>query len=222
MPSDAKRGCSGVPYRIADQIRYDALPLGGCFCYQAVVYPSRKSQRGEVIFTFAILTISTRGFAGEREDKSGPLILSMIKGYGNVVELTVVPDDRQIIEDNLIRLADTKGVDAIFTTGGTGFAPSDITPEATMAVVDRLAPGIPEAMRYQSMKHTDRAMLSRGLAGIRGQTLIVNLPGSPKAVAENLEVFLPVMEHGLFTLRGETVDCAVTNGAQKDNPHGNP
>ena len=124
------------------------------------------------------------------------------------MELTIVPDDRRMIEDVLLRLADQSGVDAVFTTGGTGFAVSDVTPEATTAVVTRLVPGIPEAMRRRSMEHTDRAMLSRAVAGIRGHTLIVNLPGSPKGAAENLEVFLPVLEHGLLTLRGETADCA--------------
>ena len=144
------------------------------------------------------------------------MLRDMLKEYGNIVELTVVPDDRQFIEENLIRLADSEGVDAIFTTGGTGFAQSDITPEATMAVVSRLVPGIPEAMRYQSLKHTARAMLSRAVAGIRGRTLIVNLPGSPKAVAESLEVLLPVLEHGLLTLRGETIDCAVSDNTGID------
>jgi len=140
----------------------------------------------------------------------------MLKMYGTVAELMIVPDDQQIIEENLIRLADDQSVDAIFTTGGTGFAQSDVTPEATLAVVTRLVPGIPEAMRSQCMRHTDRAMLSRAVAGIRGRKLIVNLPGSPKAVAENLEVFLPVLEHGLLTLRGETVDCAVSHNAGHD------
>jgi len=134
----------------------------------------------------------------------------MLTDYGNVMERAIVSDDRQAIEDVLIRLADQQGADAVFTTGGTGFAESDVTPEATMAVVSKLVPGIPEAMRYKSMMHTDRAMLSRAVAGIRGHTLIVNLPGSPKAVAENLAVFLPVLEHSLSTLRGETMDCAVT------------
>jgi len=163
--------------------------------------------RSEIIFTFAILTASTKGYKGEREDKSGPLIQAMLKDYGNVVELDIVPDDQRIIEENLIRLADGLKVDAIFTTGGTGFSDSDVTPEATMAVVSKLAPGIPEAMRYKSMEKTDRAMLSRAAAGIRGRTLIVNLPGSPKAVKENLEVFLPVLEHSLQILRGEAKEC---------------
>jgi len=156
------------------------------------------------------VTVSTRGAAGEREDKSGPLIQEMLKDYGQVTALAMIPDDRKTIEATLIRLADQQAADAIFTTGGTGFAESDVTPEATTAVVDKLVPGIPEAMRYHGLKHTARAMLSRAVAGIRGRTLIINLPGSPKAVAENLEVFLPVLEHSLTTLRGETIDCAVT------------
>lgn len=160
------------------------------------------------MFKFAVLTISTKGAAGERVDESGPLAERMLARLGSVAEVSIVPDDRGAIESALIRLADELRCDAVFTSGGTGFAPSDVTPEATLAVCERLAPGIPEALRAAGLQKTNRAMLSRGAAGIRGRTLIVNLPGSPAAVRENLGVLLPCLEHALTTLRGETMDCA--------------
>jgi molybdopterin adenylyltransferase len=160
------------------------------------------------MFNFAIITVSTKGYAGNREDTSGPAIKELIKDFGTVVELVIVPDEQEIIESNLIRLADILKVDAIFTTGGTGFSPTDVTPEATLAVISKLVPGIPEAMRLHSMQFTIRAMLTRSVAGIRGKTLIINLPGSKKAVVESLEVVLPNLEHALTTMRGQTIDCA--------------
>lgn len=130
-------------------------------------------------------------------------------GY-EVVETAIVPDEQEEIQAALIRLADGKDIALIVTSGGTGFAPRDVTPEATLAVCQRLAPGIPEAMRAASLAVTPRAMLSRAAAGIRGGSLIVNLPGSPKAVRENLEAVLPALAHGLQMLRGGTADCAGT------------
>ena len=161
------------------------------------------------MFHAAVLTVSDRSSRGERPDGSGPLVAGLLERAGyKVTETAVVPDEREEIESILCRLADSGTVALIVTTGGTGFAPRDVTPEATIAVCDRLAPGIPEAMRYASLRVTDRAMLSRAAAGIRKGTLIVNLPGSPKAAGENLEAVLPALSHGLEMLSGHPADCA--------------
>ncbi len=157
----------------------------------------------------AILTSSDSGYAGEREDKSGPAIKEMIELYGyEVVEMLLLPDDRERLEEAMIRIADEGRADILLTTGGTGFSPRDCMPEATKAVCERMAPGIPEAMRYYSMQITKRAMLSRAEAGIRKRTLIINLPGSPKAVRECLEYIAPELRHGLEILLGEAGNCA--------------
>ena len=154
-------------------------------------------------FTAAVITLSDRAFRKEREDRSGPVIRDILceNGY-DVVEMILLPDGEALLKRNLIRLADQRQVNVIFTTGGTGFGPRDLTPEATCAVCHRMAPGIAEAMRAESMKITKHAMLSRAVAGIRGATLIINLPGSPKACRENLDVVLPALKHGLGLLRG--------------------
>lgn len=160
-------------------------------------------------FTAAVITLSDKGFAGEREDKSGPLICDMLKDAGyHVVETLLLPDERVGLERQMKRLADQRQVSLILTTGGTGFSPRDITPEATIAVCDRMARGIAEAIRGYSMTITKRAMLSRAESGIRKGTLIVNLPGSPKAVKESLEFILPELAHGLGILRGSEGECA--------------
>ena len=156
----------------------------------------------------AILILSDKGFRGEREDKSGPALKQILEGHAEVVSVDVLPDEKDQIADYLRNACDSGAVDVIFTSGGTGFAPRDVTPEATLSVIERAAPGIPEAMRAYSMQKTNRAMLSRAVAGIRGRTLIVNLPGSPKAVAECMEVVLPVLAHAVETLRGDTYECA--------------
>lgn len=157
----------------------------------------------------AVITLSDKGYAGEREDKSGPLLCEMITEAGYEVKETILlPDEQKEIEKCLCKLCDTDKVDVIFTTGGTGFSPRDCTPEATMAVAKRNVPGIAEAMRMASLQVTPRAMLSRGVSVIRGKTLIVNLPGSPKAVRENLEVILPALDHGLAILSGRDGECA--------------
>lgn len=160
-------------------------------------------------FRAAWITLSDKGAQGLRADESGPLIGQMLaeEGY-EIVEEVLIPDDRATIEKELIRLADGRQVDLIMTTGGTGFAPRDVTPEATEAVCERMAPGISEAIRAYSMTKTPRAMLSRAASGIRGQTLIINLPGSPKAVRESLEFILPSLRHGLEILTGRAHDCA--------------
>ena len=162
-------------------------------------------------FTAAVVTVSDRSFRGERPDGSGPVVRELLEKAGyRVVRLALVPDERREIEEVLTALADREDVALVVTTGGTGFAPRDVTPEATAAVCQRLTPGIPEAMRQASLTITARAMLSRAAAGIRGRTLIVNLPGSPKAARENLEAVLPALGHGLEMLRGGPADCAGT------------
>lgn len=151
---------------------------------------------------FGIITVSDRSSRGERLDTSGPLLADAIRTQGWLVSDTLIlPDDFDQIKNTLLAWADSSQLDVILTTGGTGFAPRDVTPEATLAVVDRLVPGIPEAMREESMKITSHAMLSRMAAGIRKRTLIVNLPGSPKAALENFEVFCPILEHAVQLLR---------------------
>lgn len=161
------------------------------------------------IFKAAIITASDKGSRGEREDLSGPAIQEMIEleGY-EVTVYKVLPDDQKALEDEMKRIADEQLADIIFTTGGTGFSMRDVTPEATIAVSDRLVPGIPEAMRAYSMTITPKAMLSRAAAGIRKQTLIVNMPGSPKAVKESLEFIIGPLRHGLEILLGEASECA--------------
>ena len=157
----------------------------------------------------AVLTVSDRSFRGERPDAGGPLVAGILMNAGyEVVYTAIVPDEQKEIEAALCRIADEMNVQLLVTTGGTGFAPRDVTPEATLAVCDRLTPGIPEAMRYASMQITDRAMLSRAQAGIRKGTLIINLPGSPTAAQENLEAVLPAVSHGLEMLSGTPADCA--------------
>ena len=157
----------------------------------------------------AVLTVSDRSFRGERPDAGGPLVVEMLKNAGYEVVITaIVPDEQDQIEEKLRQIADSGEVQLLVTTGGTGFAPRDVTPEATLSVCERLTPGIPEAMRYASMQVTNRAMLSRAQAGIRKGTLIINLPGSPKAAKENLEAVLPALAHGLEMLSGRPADCA--------------
>lgn len=161
------------------------------------------------IFKAAILTASDKGSRGEREDLSGPAIQELIEPEGyTVTEYKIVPDDQETLETEMKRIADEGIADIIFTTGGTGFSTRDVTPEATIAVSDRLVPGIPEAMRAYSMTITNKAMLSRAAAGIRKGTLIINMPGSPKAVKESLEFILPPLRHGLEILLGEASECA--------------
>ena len=148
-----------------------------------------------------ILTVSDRSAMDEREDESGPLLAELAQSEGwSVIESTVLPDETDQISSLLRQWSDSGKVSLILTTGGTGFAKRDVTPEATLEIVDRLAPGLAEAMRAHSLKKTSHAMLSRAVAGIRGNTLIVNLPGSPRAVRENLEVILPVLQHAAQVL----------------------
>ncbi len=157
----------------------------------------------------AIITASDSGYAGQREDKSGPLIKQILEENGyQVVHEILLPDDRTRLSQEMARIADNEVAELLLTTGGTGFSPRDCTPEATMDITERIVPGIPEAMRAYSLTITPRAMLSRATAGIRKSTLIINLPGSPKAVKESLEYILPALAHGLEILTGQSTNCA--------------
>lgn len=163
------------------------------------------------MFTAAVITVSDKGSQGLRVDTGGPLVGQMLKEAGFDVQYTViVPDEQPQIEDVLKYCADELDIALTVTTGGTGFSQRDVTPEATIAVCHRMTPGIPEAMRQESLKITNRAMLTRQQAGIRGSTLIINLPGSPKAIRENFAVCLPALEHGLEMLRDKAGDCATS------------
>lgn len=154
-----------------------------------------------------ILTASTLGARGEREDTSGAVIRELIEQIGGQIDAyEVVPDEQAVIERTLRHWTDDLRLDLILTTGGTGLSPSDVTPDATRVVIEKDVPGLAEAMRWEGLKHTPRAMLSRGIAGIRGQTLIVNLPGSPKGVRESLGAILAVLPHALEILQRRPTD----------------
>lgn len=155
-----------------------------------------------------IITASDKGSKGEREDLSAAVIKDQVSDLGEIAAYEIVPDEKELLQAKLIEFADELDLDLIFTTGGTGFAPRDVTPEATMAVIDRFVPGIGEAMRYESLKVTPQGMLSRGIAGIRNKTLIINLPGSPKAVKECLQAIKPALPHGMDILLGKAHECA--------------
>ncbi|MDF2520146.1 MAG: mog [Clostridia bacterium] len=160
-------------------------------------------------FKVGIITVSDKGSRGERVDESGPAIEEMIKQIGGIVErYMIVPDEQEQIKNELLHMCDTLSLSLVLTTGGTGFSKRDVTPEATLEVVEKLVPGIPEAMRARSLEITPKAMLSRAQAGIRGNSLIINLPGSPKGVRENLEVVIPALRHGIEILLGEASECA--------------
>ncbi len=157
----------------------------------------------------AIITSSDTGYRGEREDLSGPAVKEIMEAHGyQVVSMEILPDDRGMLSKRMAEIADENQAELILTTGGTGFSPRDVMPEATEDIMERRVPGIPEAMRAYSMTITKRAMLSRATAGIRKQTLIINLPGSPKAVKESLEYIVDALEHGIEILTGEASNCA--------------
>ena len=160
-------------------------------------------------YTAAVITMSDKGAQGLRKDTSGPAICEMLEGDGwEIVETQIIPDDLETIKETLRTCADELKVCLVATTGGTGFSKRDVTPEATLAVIERATPGIPEAMRAESMRITPKGCLSREAAGSRGDTLIVNLPGSEKAVRECLAAVLPALKHGIEILRGEASECA--------------
>ena len=155
----------------------------------------------------AILTVSDRTFAGEREDRSGPALAEAVSERGwEVSKRAVVPDDEEAVRRALVRIADAGDTDVILTTGGTGLGPRDVTPEATLAVISTAVPGLPEAMRAASLEKTPHAMISRAVAGVRGECLIVNLPGSPKGALECFEVAAPALGHASELLRGRKPD----------------
>lgn len=161
------------------------------------------------MFKVGIITASDKGATGQREDISGKVIREIVESKGYKVEKTIIlPDEEEILLKEMIYMADELKVDLILTTGGTGFSKRDVTPEATMKACDRMANGIAEAMRYYSLSITPRAMLSRAVSGIRGETLIINLPGSPKAVRESLEYAMDSIHHGLEILTGKASECA--------------
>lgn len=190
------------------------MPREGVF---AIVIRGGKIHPGDEIkvaplakdhpYTAAVITLSDRAYRKEYEDRSGPEIVRILKERGyDVVETVLLPDGIPMLKANLIRLADQRQVNVIFTTGGTGFNEKDLTPEATVEVCDRMADGITQAILCRSLEITDRAMLSRQRAGIRKKTLIINLPGSPKACREDLDIVLPALDHGLGILRGTATD----------------
>ncbi len=198
-PAPAGRGPLSV--RTARRLRQARSP-----CQGAVV--------GTPVYTVAILTVSDRSSRGEREDRSGPAVCQTLAALpgAHVVAQAVVPDEIPLIVAALRRYV-AQGVDLVLTTGGTGFSPRDVTPEATRQVVERETPGLAEAMRAAGLAHTPHAMLSRAVAGIAGRTLIVNLPGSPRAARENLEALLPALPHGLAKLQGDPAECGAVDPA---------
>ena len=155
-----------------------------------------------------ILTISDKGSKGEREDQSGKVIGEVVKEInGEVKYYQIIPDEKNIIQEELIKAVDKLHLDLILTTGGTGLAKRDVTPDATLEVIEKEVPGISEIIRSESFKKTDRAILSRGVAGIRKESLIINLPGSPKGVRESLEIILEALPHGIEILKGQAIEC---------------
>jgi len=163
------------------------------------------------MFNVGILTVSDRGWRGEREDKGGQAIREVLSTLDvHIANYELVPDEKELIAQKLIQWADEDEVDVIVTTGGTGLSPRDVTPEATLSVIDRVVPGFAETMRAESLKKTPMAMLSRAVVGIRGMCLIVNLPGSPRAVRECLEPILPVLPHAVETLKGQASEGAIS------------
>ncbi len=165
------------------------------------------------MLNFAVLTISDRASAGIRPDLSGPALVQNLTQAGHIVLTTsIVPDNVRMIQELLIEWCDSRDYDVVLTTGGTGFAPRDVTPEATLGIIERSTPGIVEAIRSESLKITPHAMLSRAVAGIRGNTLIINFPGSPKAAVENLQIVLPVLDHAVALLK-EKLDSELGHDA---------
>lgn len=220
----------GTRLRVGPEVLLEVTQIGkkchhGCAIYQQVgdcimpregifarVLLGGKVKNGDPIvieegYRLAIVTASDKGSRGEREDTSAGVIRALTAELGEVVEYKILPDEREELAAELRRLADQRAIDLILTTGGTGLGPRDVTPEATLAVIDRLVPGLAEAMRAASFVKTSHALLSRAVSGIRGRTLIINLPGSPRGVEENLSVILPALPHALAILTGRASEC---------------
>lgn len=163
------------------------------------------------MFSVGILTISDKGAVGKREDASGLLLHQLVDQIpGKVLVYQVVPDEKEIIRNQLISFCDRWNVDLVLTTGGTGVSPRDVTPDATEEVIDRLVPGMGEIMRVEGYKKNPRSIISRGIAGIRKKTLIINLPGSPRAVRENFEILLPALSHAVEKMKGDPGECGTS------------
>jgi len=164
------------------------------------------------MFSAGIITVSDKGSQGRRQDLSGPAIADMLAGAAIAIQKTIIiPDEVEQISQTIIRFADVEKLDLILTTGGTGVSPRDLTPDATLKVLDRNIPGMAEAMRMAGMKVTPHAMISRAVAGIRGRSLVINLPGSPKGATENLAAVLPAIKHAIEKIQGDTRDCATSS-----------
>jgi molybdenum cofactor synthesis domain-containing protein len=164
-----------------------------------------------VLFSVGIITVSDKGARGEREDKSGPAINEIVTSLpAEVKDYEIVPDSKEIIASKIKEFADNRGLDLIITTGGTGVSPRDVTPEATLEVIEKEIPGMAEVMRMEGLKKTPHAMISRAVVGMRHMSLIINLPGSPKAVRENLLAILPALPHALSKIKGDETECART------------
>ncbi|HEY8541349.1 MAG TPA: MogA/MoaB family molybdenum cofactor biosynthesis protein [Pseudothermotoga sp.] len=168
-----------------------------------------------ILIRAAVITLSDKGFAGQREDQSGKKVIEILQNINAVVEhYEILPDELDMIRNKLIDLCE-KNFDLIITTGGTGVSPRDVTPDATLSIVEKRLYGMEIAMMNESLKHTPFGMLSRAVVGVRGQTLIINLPGSPKAVQENLNVILPAIPHAIEKIKGSTIDCVRQENGEK-------
>ena len=162
-----------------------------------------------MIISAGVITVSDKGSRGEREDKSGMEVVNLLKDIGaDIVQTAIIPDEVDQIKKILVEYADIRNLDLIITTGGTGVSPRDVTPDATLAIIDKEVPGMAEAMRRESAALTPHAMISRAVAGIRGRSLIINLPGSPRGVRENLAVILPALKHAVEKIKGDSAECA--------------
>ena len=168
----------------------------------------RKKNKRKSVITGGVITVSDKGSRGEREDTSGREVMRMLGELGiRIDDYSVIPDEKEVIAEKIKEYTDAKRLDLVVTTGGTGVSPRDVTPDATLEILDRELPGMAEAMRRESMEKTPHAMISRALAGIRGQTLIINLPGSPKGARENLAVVMPALKHAMEKIKGDDSDC---------------
>ncbi len=199
---------SGRPYIVSREGRFGRVLKGGRVKSGDLVKIVKEGKPASGAPRLVLITLSDKGAQGEREDISGKFLTWYATRLGaNILFSTIIPDEKQLIKETLLRGID-EGADLILTTGGTGLAPRDVTPEATLEVIDHQVPGFAEAMRMESLKKTPHAMVSRAVSGIAGRTLIINLPGSPKAVAECMEVIFPALKHAIEKLRGDPTECA--------------